>query len=411
MKPPNQQLDPDRCRISLVKNDGAPWMVSYPTQRSGKVRRIRKSFASEERARQFAAEMDLEIAERGIRLGSLPPEVRRAYQVYLDASSELAKMEMDVPDFESLVRGAINVLHQAANDLRFTVAEAIEQFLAQKADHLQAEAIRSLQLRLRLFAKTFGNRPLKSITAAEINEWLTELPRQRKPKERSHSPSGLSALAINHYRFALSALFRHSKQEAWIASNPVSEVPRAHVKTTEALKPLVYNPAEAARIMRTALASQPEILPALALSMFAGLRVDEAAHTELSSLFPQEPSDSGQLVLPEKISKSSERHIPINDPLRRWLDAQPRRAGHAWEGTQQHLRRKILEILTISGVTPNLGAPRYTYIAHRWAQTRDIPKIISEDGIKFGTLKPFTLNPVSSQDAETFFSTFPNSPL
>lgn len=411
MKPPAPRTKSHGARITRVSNVRAPWVVSYPIELRGKVRRRRKSFSTQERARQFANEINLSLAEHGVRLGSLPPEVRRAYQHYLDASSSFAELGGQIPDFESLVRNGIDALRHEVEDLKFTAAEAIEQFLDQKAAHLRAAVLRSLQLRLRLFAKTFGHRPMKSITAAEIKSWLAELPRQRKPKESSHSPSGLSALSINHYRFALSALFRHGKQEAWIASNPVTEVPRADVKPAEVSRPPLYNPAEVATIMRTALASQPEIVPALALSMFAGLRVVEASHTELSSLFPQKPSEPGHLVLPEKISKSSERHISINDSLLGWLGAQPRHTGRAWEGTQQQLRRKILEVLTISGVKPSLGAPRYTYIAHRWAQIRDTPKIIAEDGIPFGTLKQFTLNPVSSQDAETFFSTCPNSPL
>lgn len=410
MKPLTQQPDPDYCRVTHVKNDGAPWSVSYPTERSGKVRRIRKSFSSEDRARQFAAEMDLAIAERGIRLGSLPPEVRRAYQVYLDASSELAKMEMDLPDFESLVRNGIDALRHQTEVQKFIVAEAIEQFLDQKAAHLKTVVLRSLQHRLRLFAQSFGDRPIQSIHAEEIRIWLTELPRQRKPKERSLSPSGLSALSVNHYRSALSALFGHAERQDWIAKNPITGVPREFVAHSDVSAPPPLSPSKAALIMHTALHYSPEIVPALALSMYAGLRISEAARTDLSGLFTQSALESKQFVQSHGRSKTGNRCIPVSNPLRGWLDAQPRQAGSAWEGTQRELLAKISEALTMSGADPIIDSPRYTYIRYRLEQTRDVFRVMIECGVTLGLIRTLSLQPASIEDTEQFFSILPKPP-
>ena len=411
MKAPTPHSAPSRCRVTCIKNSRAPWRVYFTAERKGKVRREHRSFSTEEKARTFAAETEATIAEHGIRFGTLPPEVRRAYQAYLVAESELAAKGVNLPDFEEFVKNAINALDREADSLMLTVAEGIERFLESRKGRLKTATYDSLRLRLRRFAKSLGDRPIQSISAHDFETWWAGLPRERKPKglnDGQLSPVGLSAFSKNHSRAALSSLFRHALTHEWITTNPIAAVKLEEVEPSEAAKPLVHSPERVVVIMRAAQTYRPEILPALALQLFAGLRVKDAAKIELSDLLAA-GTTSGSYALPGSMTGGKQRRIQVTDALLAWLHTQSRSIGIAWEGRQHVLTTRIREVLAISGTEPSINSLRYTYLRYRLAKTGDALALMEEGGIRLGLVQILSQLPATSEDTEKFFSILPTT--
>jgi site-specific recombinase XerC len=399
----------DALRIGKVtcSSDAKGWLVSFPVDYRGKEQRRRKRFKDETSARAYSDVKEREIAEHGVRYGSVPAEVRRAYQTYCERKSKLSAKGIEVPDFETFMGNALDALGQEVILPELSVAEAVEQFLMEKRVTLAARSLHSLRNRLRQFARIMGDRSIRSIDTLQIEEWLLGLGRQRKKKGAFEKASndGLSAHALNHYRAALASLFGHAVKNGWVAFNPVKALKRA-VPLDE--KPEIYTPEQAAAVMFAALDNQPSVLAVLALQMFAGLRLSDAAKTDLSVVLSQAAQQAGSF--PTTFSKTPSRQLPICDALCSWLAVHPNPSGLAWEGSQDLLRNRLKEVLRYAGVQGNLESPRMTYLRYRLHLTGDVAHVAAEGSVRFALLESLSRIPVTAEATKCFFELNPTTP-
>lgn len=396
----------DALRIGKVtySSDAQGWLVSFPVEYRGKRQRRRKHFKDETSARAFANEKNQELSEHGLRYGSVPGEVRRAYRMFCEREFKLTAKGVEVPDFETLVGNALDAFGREIVLAEVTVAEAVEQFLLEKRVTLTARSLHSLRTRLRQFARIMGDRSIRSVDTLQIEEWLLGLGRQRQPKGAFDKASndGLSAHALNHYRAALASLFGHAAKSGWAAYNPVKALKRA-VPLNE--KPEIYTPEQAAAVMVAALNHQPSVLPVLALQMFAGLRLGDAAKTNLSILLSQAAQQAGSFST--TFSKAASRQLPICNALRSWLAVHPSPSGLAWDGSRDLLRNRLKEVLQYAGVKANLESPRMTYLRYRLHLTGNVAEVAAEGSVRFALLESLSRIPVTAEATECFFQLNP----
>lgn len=396
----------DALRIGKVtcSSDAKGWSVSFPVEYRGKRQRRRKHFKDEISARSFAEGKKQELSEHGARYGSVPGEVRRAYRTFCEREFKLTAKGVEVPDFETLVGNALDALGREIVLPEVTVAEAVEQFLLEKRVTLTARSLHSLRARLRQFARIMGDRGMRSIDTLQIEEWMLGLGRQRKPKGafEKASSDGLSAHALNHYRAALASLFGHAAKSGWVAFNPVKALKRAGPLNE---KPEIYTPEQAAVVMFAALDRQPSVLPVLALQMFAGLRLGDAAKTSLSVVLSQAAQQAGSF--PITFSKAPSRQLPVCDALRAWLAANPNPSGFAWDGSQDLLRNRLKEVLQYAGVNANLESPRMTYLRYRLHLTGNVAEVAAEGSVRFALLESLSRILVTAEATRYFFQLNP----
>ena len=401
-----QKKRPDlvHCKVTQCSNPRAPWRLWYTAERDGKPRRVFQSFKSEDDAWSEAATKETELANHGIRYADIPPEARRAFDFYRDEKSELEALGVTVPRFEDLVSSSLAAIrseHHAKTENAMAIADAVAEFTAYKSTRVRDRQLVDLKTRLKRFAETFGTHAVRDITTAEIESWLASL-RSRKNPEGLEVPPPLGPLARNHYRATLHAFFVYAAAPArgWCDRNPVSDL---EPETVESGEPQAYTTEDAAKLVQTALNSMPELVPILALGMFAGLRVSEASEIELSKL----PKDAGEF---RTTGKTGPRMAPYTAACAAWMTAQKRRKGKAWLKSPRMLVDAMQELLTLAKVEPIANGLRHSFISYRTAETRDVARVADECGNSVGTIKNHYRQLVTAEAAETFFAIRPEQP-
>jgi integrase len=381
------------CKVKLTANPRAPWRVWYPTETTDgeKPRRVFKSFAAEDAAWRWAEDRDRELGNHGVRFGSITPEARRAFDLYRDECAALGALGATVPGFADLVADALaNVRqrHQEAAEKAVLVAEAVESFIAYKKTRVGNRQLKGLRGRLRRFARSFGDRALRSFTVCEVDSWLSALcaaeGQEFSPKTR------------NHFRAALSALFAFGASRGWCPQNPVKAIAREKEEDAE---PAAYTPEDSEKMIAAARAEIPALLPMLALGFFAGLRVSEAIRTDLAKLREENEFKA--------TGKTGARMVPITPQLIAWMDAQPRQSGQAWEGTEDEYYADMKRLYAIAGVEQIRNGARHSFISYRTAETRDVARVADECGNSATIITKHYRKLVTAADAVRYFSIMP----
>lgn len=393
------------CKVSCTTHPKAPWRVFYSIERDGRRSRAHRSFADEDAAWTFAEDKDREIANHGVRYGDIPPELRRAFDFYRDESAELTALGAEVPRFEDLISTALSDIrrrHHESVENALPVAEAVVNFISYKSTRVKDRQLADLKDRLKRFAETFGTRPMPSITAAEIDGWLAGLKSRRNPS--NGKPTLLAPLSRNHYRATLHSFFSHAAAPArsWCSRNPVADLEPERVETAE---PEAYSVEDVMRIMQAAVDCKPELVPVLALGMFGGLRISEAAEIDLGKIKP----DTDEFRVSGE-RKTGARLAPCTDALKAWLFAQPRRRGKAWLSSRRALYDEMPELFALAKVDQINNGARPSFISYRCAETKDIARVADECGNSVSTIKKHYRQLVTAADAERFFKLRPASP-
>jgi integrase len=384
------------AKVTLTSHPKAPWRVTFDGEQDGKRTRLRKSFASEEKAWTFAEDKDREISNHGVRYGDIPPEVRRAFDFFRDESAELLAMGAEVPRFEELVsRSLAEIRAQLKLATDTHIAEAVAEFLAYKKSRVKERQLANLTDQLKRFAADYGDKPTSTITSSQIEKWLSSLRSRRNPDKLPEAPF-LSPLSRNHYRATLHVLFEYASSPArnLCSRNPVTDLEPEQVTAGE---PEAYTPEDTALIMQAALEHKPDLVPVLALGMFAGLRVSEALGVELAKI-------KGEFRV---TGKTGPRLAPLTDSCKAWLFAQDRRKGKAWTQSPRTLVSEMQALFTLAEVEQISNGARHSFISYRCAEGKDTARVADECGNSAGTIKAHYRQLVTTAAAEKYFAIRP----
>lgn len=211
------------------------------------------------------------------------------------------------------------VAHQRTVLESCTVSEMILESLAtRRRSGVSARHLRDMQGKLKRFDKVFGNRSVVTITSKEVEEWLHGLK--------------LSPASLNSYRRILVVAFNDAKRNGQIERNPAEIVRQAKVVETEVG---IVTPREAATLLSKA---DVPIRPAIALGLFAGLRMAELERIDWSEIH----LEVGHVRITAGKAKSARnRIIPISANLAAWLKPHVKAAGSVWPDSHQQGRRMM----------------------------------------------------------------------
>ena len=138
------------------------------------------------------------------------------------------------------------------------VAEVVKELLAsKKAKGRSVLYLTDLRIRLTRFAKACKKRPLSEITSEDIDKFLESL--------------GIAARSQNNFRASIGLLLRFGKTKGYVARDHpgVSHVDKASHAAQDVQ---VFTPDEMHKLLR---AAKDELVPAIALGGFAGIRSEE----------------------------------------------------------------------------------------------------------------------------------------
>src|SRR6266852_6241784 len=189
-----------------------------------------------------------------------------------------------------------------------TVAELAEEVLgAKRKDGHAPMYIADLRKRLARFCRDFGDRPIAGVTVEELDNWLRNL--DCAPKSRAN------------FRANVGVLFSYAERRRIIDSNPILRTARPKLPNNP---PEIFRVDELRALLDSASRRFPDLLPALAIGAFAGLRDAEIKRLEWSEI------DLVRGFIEVKASKAKtarRRIIEIQPNLAAWLRPYRNMAG------------------------------------------------------------------------------------
>ena len=179
-------------------------------------------------------------------------------RVSLVRALELLRPEISPVNFEEIARAYLTFTRPGGG--RKTIPDAVEAFILRKKRGNKKESYRiRLQRDLLAFSRDFPHKSVNQISQQMIENWVFD--DAWKPITQS-----------NRLR-DLHQLFAYCVKQKWCVSNPVADIERPTIILDT---PTVFTPQEAEWIMRKAEANREwELVPFLALGLFAGLRTCE----------------------------------------------------------------------------------------------------------------------------------------
>ena len=274
---------------------------------------------------------------------------------FITAKRKLAAEGKTINDATQFLLDHLKRVRRSGTTVEQLAAELME---AKKKDGMSRVYLKDLRHRLGIFSRDFGNRPIASITAEELDVWLRSL--QFSPQSRMN------------FRTNIGVLFSHAERRRMIDFNPIKHTARPRLPGNP---PEIFAVDEQRALLTAAAAHAPEVLPMLAIGAFAGLRDAEIRRLEWSEV----DLVRGHIEVKAAKAKSARRRIvPIQPNLAAWL--------RPYAGTTGHLvpkgnRAKLARIRKAAGQArwPSNGL-RLSFASYRLAAVHDAPRVAAELG-------------------------------
>jgi len=232
------------------------------------------------------------------------------------------------------------------------VAELIEMKRAAKKS---ARYCKDLGLRLGRFCKTHGERSVASISGKELDAWLAGL--------------ALAPGTQNTFRRDLRTLFSFCTKRDYCATDPAKRTERAADLDKP---PGILTPPQCSALLT---AAGNDVLPYIAIGLFAGLRA-----AELEKLDWQEVNlQTGFIEVTAAKSKTKKRRlVPISENLAAWIRPLAATAGPV---APVGLRKRFDAVKERAGLADwPQNALRHSYGSYRLAATADAARVSLEMG-------------------------------
>lgn len=279
-----------------------------------------KGFWRKKDAEAFAEKKRLELAAYG-QEESITHSERSAV---LETRARLLAVGVSLRDAIEAELGRLEHVHHS-----MTVADAVAQFIALKASSNKSERnLSTVRLLLSRFSGDLGSVPVSDITTAHLDDWLMGL-RNRKTEKR------ISPTTWENYRRHLVMFFNQCVTWEYRRDNPAVKTQRPERSESEIG---ILSPDEATALLA---ACSPEMLPAIAIGLFAGLRVSEIQRITWNEI----DLENGLISLEGAVTKKKTRRVvPIRTNLAVWLEScrgvgpvAPK--GHTWRKSFDDVRR------------------------------------------------------------------------
>lgn len=268
-------------KTRLYPSGAKAWIVDARTKTGGE----RKTFETLTEAETFAEQCRVRRTNEGT----------AAF-----GNSELARYGKTVQDAISFY-----LEHLRREEKSLPISDAIKELVeTRKGSGQSVRYCHDLELRLGRFQRAFGARGTASVTGKELDEWLAGLP--------------VAPGTRNTFRRDLRTLFSFCVKRGYASSNPAT--------ATELAKdvgqaPGILTVAEAAKLLER---SGNDVLPYVAIGMFAGLRSAELEKLDWSEI----DLSAGLIEVKAHKAKTARRRLVRIEPaLKAWLEPLALKAG------------------------------------------------------------------------------------
>ncbi len=335
---------------------GGSYLVTIPSKLTGKLRE-RKQFKSREEAEKWAGDSLTGFRKQGEDFFSASDDERREVAVALPL---LRKHGISLGE---AVRFAVK--HLRPEGRTTTVADVVAELTNSKEQRylrgdLRERSYRDFRLRADKFATSFEDRVAADVSGSEIKTWLESLQ--------------VGVRSNQNYLAVVGEVFKLAAQKRYVAFSPLDELTDIDRKELcgrrdDGAEPSILTPSEAERLLLAAY-SHPELelLGAVVLALFCGLRTEEIKRLDWSSVKLDE--SPAVVTIGAKIAKKRRiRHVEIPDIAVQWLTLIPSRTGAV--SSNQHFndhQKRFKKLLKLAGFkTWEANAMRHSFGSYHFA--------------------------------------------
>jgi integrase len=268
--------------------------------------------------------------------------------------AEAAEAQRRLEPHGRTIREAVDFFlkHLKDSERSISVSALKVEYMAAKAKaRLSVRYQEDLRYRLARFEDSFGQQPVRTLTARTIEDWLHGLE--------------LSAHSINNYRGCVGALFSYAQRRNYVDVNPVGAIDK--IKLLDEPPPIL-TPRELEVLLGNA---SPELLPLLALGAFSGLRSSELMRLSWDDI---DLARGFVNVAAAKAKSAQRRLIAMSDNLREWLSPYAGRTGALWKRSRWAYHAEIEALCERVGLGrwPRNGL-RHSYGSYHMARHANAP--------------------------------------
>ena len=361
----------------------------------------RQYFGTKVEAEGVCERVNVALANHGTKHGTFTDAERSAIIAFRDAVEGL-------PEPRPTLRDAVNAfLESIANQLKpVTVSELVALRLAAaeaRGDH--ARTLRDLggadgtKGRLGAFAGAFGTRQAASVTAEEIERWAI-----------AHCTTDATRREV---LVRVNGLFAYGVKRGFLRENPVQrlEKPRPNAPLADVL--------EVPQVAALMNACPREIIPAVAVQLFAGLRRAEAERLDWSDIDFQRDTIRVKQRKGTKTQREVLRFAPLLPTLRAWLEPHRLLAGPVFplstrkqrkgEVSGQIYRKGFEAARTAAKIEAwDESTLRHCFGSYRYSSISDLARVAAEMGhTKTSTTLNHYVNARTPEDAAAFWAVVP----
>ncbi|MEJ6578269.1 MAG: tyrosine-type recombinase/integrase [Akkermansiaceae bacterium] len=356
MKPKGKSESLDGgLRISPWSHRSYQWRVSYFTGEGANRKRKQRGFQTKRDAMAWAESQKSALLAGGTGDHEITKDERRAVMAFREIVDSLPA-SLSKPTLAEIVEG-----YRKLADVRrrsMIVRDLIDRYLVALDKRKLSDSYRyTMKHRLARFEGDHGEWMACDVSSEVAGDWLHDIE--------------LSPVSVNHFRAALCQLFNYAMKIKVVEENPVEAIDKLKDTPGEVG---ILTPSQAADLLTH---SSPEILPAVAIGLFAGLR-----RSEISRLDWEEINfEQGHVEVKAKKSKSAARRlVPMRESLRAWLSLHVQRRGLVMP-TEMIYRSRLADARAAAGITdwPH-NALRHSFASYHLAAFENSPALAGEMG-------------------------------
>lgn len=327
-----------RYKFRVTFRQGDEYAQKYFTARSGP-----------NGADAFMAEKRVELLNEGRKHGDFTADERKA----VIRSRELAESFAAAGVKEFTIDAALSfyAAHLHLRRRSVNMLTAYDEFVeTRRREGVSAVHLRDFTYRLERFAKKHGNRLVAEITTKDVDAWIFGLKNAPQSKDK--------------HRRLLHNFFGYCAGRGYTDENPVARAAKVKVIRKP---PGILSPGDTAAL----LAAAPlDIIPALAIGFFAGLRTAEIERLDWREIDLRR----GFIEITAEKAKSSQRRlVEITPNLRAWLEPHARQSGPV-RLTQMRHKDRFEIARKAAGVSWPSNACRHSYASYHLALHQDAAK-------------------------------------
>ena len=272
-----------------------------------------------------------------------------------------------------------------------SLADAIKEFLVSKRKAGRRESyVRNLEFVLNCFKRDFPSHTVNQITRDEIESWLDRFDNLTSRRNRIRD---------------LSVLFEFCRRRGYCGSNPLQNIERPSITRG---RPEIFTVSEATALLTTAeLHEELQLVPAIAIGLFAGLRIEEIKKLDWRNV----DLELKVIDVDETVAKMrQQRNVEMSDLLVAWLTPYVQPKGQI---ISKGFRNRKDTLLRLAGITKwSRNALRHSFGSYHCAHFQNPSMTAFQLGHNTtDTLfKHYRNYRINKKDAEAYWKIAPASP-